>query len=89
MEEYILRGADDKQIGVLVERIKSVFSKLPRDIRCEKVKEVLAKKGQNNRTRMSELVYKYEEALNRTMKLRNTMVSPDDLELLQIMKTLY
>lgn len=89
LEEYLLRGGDEKAVGVLIERIKSVFVKLPRESRCDRIRELLVKKGAINRSRMAELTSKYEEALNRTMKLRNSMVSPDDLELLQTMKTLY
>jgi hypothetical protein len=38
---------------------------------------------------MIELTQRYDESLTRAMKLRNSMVKPEDMELLQIMKTLY
>jgi hypothetical protein len=59
VDEYMIRGGDEKQIGVLIERLKSVFAKLPREIRSEKIREILLKKGSTNKNKLAELIQKF------------------------------
>lgn len=72
LDDYIGRNYSEKEIIALLEKIKSVFAKVP----AEKMSKLLLKKKTIDSKKIIDLVQRLEESLNRTMKVHVSMVSP-------------
>lgn len=52
------------------------------------MRELMQQKGVANRAKIVDLTQRLEESINRTRKVNTSMIAPEDLELLEVMKTL-
>jgi hypothetical protein len=68
----------------LIEKVKNAFPKMP----SEKMKKLFLKKKSIDSKKIIDLALKFEDSINRTMKVHVGMVTNDDKKLLELFKTL-
>lgn len=79
---------NEKQEQLLIEKLRSSYSKLSYDSREGNIRELLrGKMGSKGGEKVKTLIRLVEESMNRSAKLKNVGVSKDDESLLKLLKS--